>query len=60
MGLYSSRASALLYCTFFPHFNLGVGGLYSNGYRQNENSSIDEIVDFAKISALIYMRKPGI
>jgi acetylornithine deacetylase/succinyl-diaminopimelate desuccinylase-like protein len=38
-------------------FNLGVGGPYSNGHKQDESASIDEIVDCAKIAALIYMRK---
>ena len=40
-----------------PCFNLGVGGPYSNGHKQDESASIDEIVDCAKIAALIYMRK---
>jgi len=40
-----------------PCFNLGVGGPYSNGHKQDENASIDEIVDCAKIAALLYMRK---
>ena len=39
-----------------PCFNLGVGGPYSNGHRQDENASIDEITDCAKIAALLYMR----
>jgi succinyl-diaminopimelate desuccinylase len=42
-----------------PCFNLGVGGPYSNGHKQDENASIDEIVDCAKIAALLYMRKLG-
>ena len=42
-----------------PCFNLGVGGPYSNGHKQDESASIDEIVDCAKIAALIYMRKLG-
>ncbi|MDH5791127.1 MAG: M20/M25/M40 family metallo-hydrolase, partial [Candidatus Bathyarchaeota archaeon] len=41
-------------------FNLGVGGPYSNGHRQDENASIDEIVDCTKIAALFYMRKLGV
>jgi succinyl-diaminopimelate desuccinylase len=40
-----------------PCFNLGVGGPYSNGHKQDESASIDEIVDCAKIAALLYMRK---
>jgi succinyl-diaminopimelate desuccinylase len=43
-----------------PCFNLGVGGPYSNGHRQDENASIDEIVDCTKITALLYMRKLGL
>ena len=39
-----------------PCFNLGVGGPYSNGHKQDENASIDEITDCAKIAALLYMR----
>jgi len=37
-------------------FNLGVGGAYSRGHKQDENASIDEIMDCAKIAALLYMR----
>ncbi|TET72107.1 M20 family peptidase, partial [Candidatus Bathyarchaeota archaeon] len=33
-----------------PCFNLGVGGPYSNGHKQDENASIDEITDCAKIA----------
>jgi succinyl-diaminopimelate desuccinylase len=39
-----------------PCFNLGVGGPYSNGHKQDENASIDEITDCAKIATLLYMR----
>ena len=39
-----------------PCFNLGVGDPYSNGHKQDENASIDEITDCAKIAALLYMR----
>jgi len=39
-----------------PCFNLGVGGPYSNGHKQDENASIDEITDCSKIAALLYMR----
>ncbi len=40
-----------------PCFNLGVGGPYSNGHKQDESASIDEIVDLTKIAALLYMKK---
>jgi len=40
-----------------PCINFGVGGPYSNGHRQDENVSIDEIVECAKAVALIVMRK---
>jgi acetylornithine deacetylase/succinyl-diaminopimelate desuccinylase-like protein len=43
-----------------PCFNLGVGGPYSNGHKQNENASIDEIVESAKIAALLYLKKLGV
>jgi succinyl-diaminopimelate desuccinylase len=43
-----------------PCFNLGVGGPYSNGHKQDESVAIDEIVECTKIVALIYMRKLGI
>ncbi|MGD2201602.1 MAG: M20/M25/M40 family metallo-hydrolase [Candidatus Bathyarchaeota archaeon] len=43
-----------------PCFNLGVGGPYSNGHKQDENASIDEIIDCTKIAALLYMRKLSI
>jgi len=39
-----------------PCFNLGVGGAYSRGHKQDENASIDEIIDCAKIAALLYTR----
>jgi succinyl-diaminopimelate desuccinylase len=39
-----------------PCFSLGVGGPYSNGHKQDENASIDEITDCAKIAALLYMQ----
>ncbi|MFQ6053450.1 MAG: M20 family metallopeptidase [Candidatus Bathyarchaeia archaeon] len=42
-----------------PCFSLGVGGPYSNGHRQDESVAIDEIVDCAKVVALICMRKLG-
>ncbi|MCW3991842.1 MAG: M20/M25/M40 family metallo-hydrolase [Candidatus Bathyarchaeota archaeon] len=38
-----------------PCVNFGVGGPYSNGHRQDESASIDEIVECAKIVALFYM-----
>ncbi len=43
-----------------PCFNLGVGGPHSNEHKQDENASIDAIVDCAKIVALFYMRKLGV
>ena len=43
-----------------PCFNLGVGGPYSRGHKQDENASIDEIIDCTKIAALLYMRKLGV
>jgi len=42
-----------------PCFNLGVGGPYSRGHKQDESASIDEIIDCAKIAALLYMRTLG-
>jgi acetylornithine deacetylase/succinyl-diaminopimelate desuccinylase-like protein len=43
-----------------PCINFGVGGAYSNGHSQDENASIDEIVECAKAVALITMRKLGV
>jgi len=40
-----------------PCVNFGVGGPYSNGHSQDENASIDEIIECAKAVALITMRK---
>ena len=40
--------------------NFGVGGPYSNGHGQDENASIDEIIECAKALALITMRKLGV
>jgi len=40
--------------------NFGLGGPYSNGHKQDESASIDEIVECAKIVALMYMRKLGV
>jgi acetylornithine deacetylase/succinyl-diaminopimelate desuccinylase-like protein len=42
-----------------PCINFGVGGPYSNGHGQDENASIDEIIECAKAVALITMRKLG-
>jgi len=42
-----------------PCVNFGVGGPYSNGHGQDENASIDEIIECAKAVALITMRKLG-
>ena len=43
-----------------PCVSFGIGGPYSNGHKQDENASIDEIVDCAKIVALFYMKKLGV
>ncbi len=43
-----------------PCINFGVGGPYSNGHKQDENASIDEIIECSKAVALIYMRKLGV
>ena len=40
-----------------PCINFGVGGPYSRGHSQDENISIDEIVECAKAVALIIIRK---
>ena len=42
-----------------PCVNFGVGGPYSNGHKQNEVTSIDEIVECAKIVALFFIRILG-
>jgi succinyl-diaminopimelate desuccinylase len=39
--------------------NFGVGGSYSRGHKQDENASIDEIIECSKAVALIVMRKLG-
>ncbi len=39
--------------------NFGVGGAYSRGHKQDENASIDEIIECSKAVALIIMRKLG-
>jgi len=39
--------------------NFGVGGTYSRGHKQDENASIDEIIQCSKAVALIIMRKIG-
>lgn len=38
----------------------GVGGSYHRGHKQDENASIDEIIECSKATALIIMRKLGI
>jgi acetylornithine deacetylase/succinyl-diaminopimelate desuccinylase-like protein len=43
-----------------PCFNFGVGGPYSNVHKQDESAAIDEIVECAKIVALVVMRKLGV
>lgn len=40
-----------------PCVNFGVGGPYSRGHKQDENASIDEIIECAKAVALIITRK---
>jgi len=42
-----------------PCVNFGVGGTYSNGHKQDEVASIDEIVECAKIVALFFIRLLG-
>jgi len=42
-----------------PCFSFGVGGSYSNVHKQDESVAVDEIVECAKILALVYMRKLG-
>jgi succinyl-diaminopimelate desuccinylase len=43
-----------------PCVNFGVGGTYSRGHKQDENASIDEILECSKAVALIIMRNLGI
>jgi acetylornithine deacetylase/succinyl-diaminopimelate desuccinylase-like protein len=43
-----------------PCVNFGVGGTYSRGHKQDENASIDEIIECSKAVALIIMRKLGV
>lgn len=43
-----------------PCVNFGVGGAYSRGHKQDENASIDEIVQCSKAVALLYMRRLGV
>jgi len=43
-----------------PCINFGVGGAYSRGHKQDENASIDEIVQCSKAVALLYMRRLGV
>jgi len=40
-----------------PCLNYGVGGSYSKGHQPDESASIDEIIECAKATALICMRK---
>ncbi len=40
-----------------PCINFGVGGAYSRGHKQDENASIDEIVQCSKAVALLFMRR---
>ncbi len=43
-----------------PCVNFGVGGPYSNGHKQDENASIDEIIMCSKTVALLIMRNLGV
>ena len=43
-----------------PCINFGVGGAYSRGHKQDENASIDEIVQCSKAVALLFMRRLGV
>ncbi len=43
-----------------PCVNFGVGGPYSNGHKQDENASIDEILACSKAVALLIMRNLGV
>jgi succinyl-diaminopimelate desuccinylase len=43
-----------------PCVNFGVGGPYSRGHKQDENASIDELMECSKAVALIFMRKLGV
>jgi acetylornithine deacetylase/succinyl-diaminopimelate desuccinylase-like protein len=43
-----------------PCINFGVGGAYSRGHKQDENASIDEIIQCSKAVALLYMRRLGV
>jgi len=42
-----------------PCVNFGVGGSYSRGHKQDENASIDEIIQCSKAVALLFMRRLG-
>jgi acetylornithine deacetylase/succinyl-diaminopimelate desuccinylase-like protein len=43
-----------------PCINFGVGGPYSRGHKQDENASIDEIIQCSKAVALLLLRKLGV
>ncbi len=43
-----------------PCINFGVGGAYSRGHKQDENASIDEIIQCSKAVALLFMRRLGV
>ncbi|MFX0194777.1 MAG: M20/M25/M40 family metallo-hydrolase [Candidatus Hodarchaeota archaeon] len=43
-----------------PCVNFGVGSPYSNGHKQDENASIDEIIACSKAVALLFMRQLGV
>ncbi len=40
--------------------SFGVGGSYHRGHKQDENASIDEIIECSKAAALLIMRKLGV
>jgi acetylornithine deacetylase/succinyl-diaminopimelate desuccinylase-like protein len=40
-----------------PCVNIGVGDMYTNYHRRDENVSIDELVELSKVIALFILRK---
>jgi acetylornithine deacetylase len=42
-----------------PCVNFGAGGPYSNAHRQDESVAVDEVVECAKVVALLCLRKLG-
>jgi acetylornithine deacetylase/succinyl-diaminopimelate desuccinylase-like protein len=43
-----------------PCVSFGVGGAYSRGHKQDENASIDEIIQCSKAVALLFIRRLGV